>query len=88
MIRVFLEVMTLFFLPTLIYVAFAIATRRPGLSALAALDRMPVFVLSILGAGLVTGVLALLGSEGTGKPGQAYEPAVMKDGKLIPGHMR
>ena len=88
MIRVFLECLTLFFIPTVIYVAFAVLTRRPDTTVLTIVSRAPVLTLSVLGACIVTGVLGYFGNVGDGKPGQTYEPAVVKDGKVIPGHMR
>jgi hypothetical protein len=36
----------------------------------------------------VVTVMLLFSRVGDGKPGQAYEPAVFEDGKVIPGRMR
>ena len=88
MIRVLFEVFGLFLLPTALYVAFAMLTRGPGTSVAAIIVRAPVLVLSVLGVLLVTGVLALFGDVTDGKPGQAYQPATVKDGKVVPGQMR
>jgi len=79
----------LFLLPAMAYAAFKLLTLQPGASMAAALSRMPVLPLSLLGACLVAAVLALAESSGGGKPGQAYEPAqVSKDGQFIPGRMK
>lgn len=88
MVRIYFEVLSLFLLPTAVYMAFKLATLRPGHSASMVVAQAPVMVLSFLGLCLVVGVLALFGSEGDGRPGQTYEPAVVRDGKLIPGHMK
>ena len=88
MIRVLIEVFGLFLLPTAIYLAFALLTRSPGTSTTSIIARAPVLALSILGALLVTGVLALFGDVTDGKPGQVYQPATVKDGKVVPGQMR
>ena len=88
MIRVFIENLLLFLLPTALYVSFAMLVRRTDTSAIAVINRAPILTLAILGAGLVAIVMSLFGNIGDGKPGQAYEPAVFKDGKVIPGRMR
>ncbi len=88
MIRIYLEVLSLFLLPTAVYVAFKFATLRPGRTAGMVIAQAPVMVLSILGLGLVVGVLTLFGTEGDGRPGQTYEPAHVRDGQLIPGRMK
>lgn len=88
MIRVVIENFLLFLLPTVLYLAYALLTRQDDASATTVIARAPVVTLSILGASLVAMVLSIYGSIGDGKPGQTYEPATYKDGKLIPGRMR
>lgn len=88
MIRTYLEVLSLFLLPTATYVAFKFATLRPGHTAGMVIAQAPVLTLSALGLGLVVGVLSLFGTEGGGRPGQTYEPAQVRDGTLIPGRMK
>lgn len=88
MIRVFIESLMLFLAPTVLYVSFALLTRRDNTSSVAIISRAPILTLALLGASLVALVLSLFGNVGDGKPGQAYEPAVFKDGKVIPGRMK
>lgn len=88
MIRVLIENLLLFLLPTALYVSFGLLVRRSDTSAVQVINRAPILTLAILGASLVAIVLSVFGNVGEGKPGQAYEPAVFKDGKVIPGHMR
>lgn len=88
MIRVVIEIMLLFLLPTALYVSFALLTRGPETTSTAIISRAPVLMLAILGASLVSIVLSIFGNAGNGRPGQAYEPAVIKDGKVIPGRMK
>jgi Family of unknown function (DUF6111) len=88
MIRVFIENLLLFLLPTALYVSFALLVRRPETTAITVINRAPILPLAVLGASLVAIVLSLFGNVGDGKPGQAYEPAIFKDGKVIPGRMR
>ncbi|MEQ1698356.1 MAG: DUF6111 family protein [Hyphomicrobiaceae bacterium] len=88
MIRVFVENLLLFLLPTALYVSFALLVRRPESSAIAVINRAPILPLAVLGASLVAIVLSVFGNVGDGKPGQTYEPAVFQDGKVVPGRMR
>jgi hypothetical protein len=88
MIRVFIENLLLFLLPTALYVSFGLLTRKPETSAISVINRMPVLTLSVLGASLVAIVLSLFGNVGNGRPGDTYEPAVFKDGQVIPGRMK
>ncbi len=88
MIRVLIENMMLFLLPAALYLSFAFLNRRDGTSTAAVLNRAPMLTLAFLGAVLVGMVLAIFGNVGNGKPGDAYEPAVFKDGKVIPGRMK
>ena len=88
MIRSVIETLLIFLLPTALYVSFAMLWRRDNASFTMVLNRAPVLSLSLLGASLVFAVMMLFGHGGDGRPGQAYEPAVFKDGKVIPGHMR
>ena len=88
MTRVVIESLLIFLLPTALYVSFALLRRQDDTSVVAILNRAPVLALSLLGATMVFAVMALFGNVGDGKPGQAYEPAVYKDGKVIPGRMK
>jgi Family of unknown function (DUF6111) len=88
MIRIVIENLLLFLLPTLLYFSVAYMRRRDGASSVAILNDAPMLTLAVLGALLVFGVMAVFGSIGDGKPGQAYEPAQYKDGKVVPGRMK
>ena len=88
MIRVFIEAFLLFLLPSIIYFTFAFTTRPGGVSAGMVAARAPTLLLSVIGAALVFTVMVLFGRTGEGKPGQAYQPAVVKDGVFIPGRMQ
>jgi hypothetical protein len=88
MIRVVLENVLLFLLPTFIYVSYKLATRRNETTPTAVLEEAPLVVLFVLGALLMTAALTLFATTGGGKPGQAYQPGVLKDGKIEPGRMQ
>lgn len=96
MIRVVIENLLLFLLPTLIYVAYMLYLRskaesrdedgnKPPVSTL--LDDAPLLWLFVGGALLVIVTLATFGTTSGGKPGQQYVPGVLRDGKIEPGQI-
>ena len=92
MIRIVLENILLFLLPSLCYVAYIMLTKpektagaRGAEKAVAVLDDAPLLWLFGSGAVLVIITLILFGSTSGGKPGQRYEPPVLKDGQIEPG---
>jgi hypothetical protein len=87
MIRVVIENILLFLLPTLLYVGYVYLTREPGRGGARALDEAPLIWLFVAGALLVIVTLVAFGSTSGGRPGQQYVPPVMKDGKIVPGHI-
>jgi len=94
MMRVVLENMLLFLLPTLIYAIYMLAMREPGQDAgggtrrsTQVLDDAPLLWLFAAGALLVIVTLIAFGSISGGKPGQHYVPSVLKDGRVEPGHI-
>jgi hypothetical protein len=88
MIKIIIENLLVFFLPAALYISFGLLTRRTGTTVGAVFNRAPLLLLAVLGAGLVVAVMAMFGKVGDGKPGQAYEPAILKDGEVVPGRMR
>lgn len=85
MIRIVLENIFFFLLPTLFYLAY-IAFKRddwPGLWQV--LKAAPLVQLFTLGAAIMIGTLVLFSSRGGHKPGEAYTPPSYQDGKLDPG---
>ena len=88
MIRIVIENLLLFLLPTAAYVAFVILTRNDGTKAGQVIDEAPLIWLFVAGAALVVLTLIVFGDTSGGKPGQAYDPPTMKDGKIEPGRMR
>jgi hypothetical protein len=96
MIRTVIENLLLFLLPTLIYVAWILFTRvrrttesnndQAGLLS-DLLGDAPLVWLFVSGAFLVIVTLTFFGSSSGGKPGQHYQPSVLKDGKIQPGHI-
>jgi Family of unknown function (DUF6111) len=94
MIRIVIENFLLFLLPTFIYVAWVIMTKKntPNTKTKAATPAdifadAPVLWLFASGAVLVVVTLIAFGSTSGGKPGQRYEPSSIKDGQIKPGHI-
>ena len=89
MIRVVIENILLFLLPTLIYVAFMLVRRRDQPNAAQQIiDDAPVIWLLVTGAVVMIAGLAYFGTHTGGKPGEAYQPPVYRDGKIIPGQKK
>ena len=88
MTRLVIETMMLFLLPSALYLSFAFLTRRADTSSATVVSRAPMLTLSALGAILVFSVLTVFGTIGNGSSNQPYEPAVLKDGKVIPGRAK
>jgi len=86
-IRVIIENILLFLLPTLLYVAYVMVKGRdqPQQSPRQILDDAPLIWLFTAGAIMMIIGLAYFGSHTGGKPGQGYEPPVFRDGQVIPG---
>jgi len=89
MIRIVIENILLFLLPTALYVAF-IMLRRRGKSPQSPkqiLDDAPLIWLFAVGAVMMIAGLGYFASSTGGKPGQGYKPPVYKDGKIVPGQI-
>jgi len=88
MIRVVIENLLLFLAPTVIYVAYIYLSRRGKVTPQNVLDEAPLIWLCAAGAALVVITLLTFGSTSGGKPGQTYEPPVLRDGKIVPGKLK
>lgn len=95
MIRVVIENLLLFLLPTLAYIGWVLIARSdtlertPGgrIRASRILDDAPLLWLTAAGTVLLIVVLVAFGNATGGKPGQTYVPPVFKDGRIEPGRM-
>jgi len=89
MIRIIIENMLLFLLPTLVYVAYVFLKRRTeGADSSNLLDDAPLLWLFAAGAALVIFTLIYFASTSGGRPGQTYSPPVYRDGKIEPGQLK
>ena len=89
--RIVFENIILFLLPACLYVGYMVLVRRTGQSTRQVMDDAPLLMLFIAGIGLIAATLLIFGVRGAedeGRAGQAYEPSVYRDGKLIPGKVR
>jgi heme/copper-type cytochrome/quinol oxidase subunit 3 len=88
MIRIVLENIFFFLLPTLMYLVYvAFKTNDwPGLWAV--LKNAPLAQLFVTGAVIMIATLILFSSSAGHKPGEAYTPSTFQDGKLQPGNSR
>ncbi len=86
MIRIVIENVFLFLLPTLLYVTWIAFQKNkwPGLWTV--LKGAPLIKLFSTGAILMVTTLALFSSREGNKPGDAYQPPIFKDGRIEPGH--
>jgi hypothetical protein len=97
MIRTVIENVLLFLLPTLLYVAWVLFQRFRSEAAgdetgnqramVNVLDDAPLIWLFVTGALLVIVTLTVFGTSSGGKPGQHYQPSILKDGKIQPSHI-
>ena len=89
MIRIFVENLVLFLLPAAVYFAYMYLARdEHGNRTTSTMSEAPLLWLFGAGALLLLATLLIFGSTQGGKPGQSYEPAILKDGKIEPGHVR
>ena len=89
MIRLILENIILFLLPTLMYVIYTMIRRSEEKenTVSRALNSAPLVPLFAFGFVLMISVLAYFGAQSkSGKPGQVYYPPEVVNGKVKPGH--
>ncbi|MEQ1671271.1 MAG: DUF6111 family protein [Hyphomicrobium sp.] len=86
MIRIVIENIFVFLVPTLVYVAWIAFMRNdwPGLYTV--LRAAPLLNLFVLGAALMFGSMVAVSSRTRNAPGDTYVPPAIQDGKLQPGH--
>lgn len=85
MIRIVIENVFLFLLPTLLYVTWVAFEKNhwPGLWAV--VRQAPLVKLFAAGTVLMLTTLALFSSREGNKPGDAYRPQIFKDGQIERG---
>jgi Family of unknown function (DUF6111) len=89
MIRVIIENVLLFLLPTATYIGYALLTRRTASPADSVFNEAPLVWLFIAGALLVAATLVYYASITPGGTiGQVYTPPRVKDGRIEPGQLK
>jgi hypothetical protein len=90
MIRVIIENVLLFLLPSAMYVAYMLLVRRGDAPPGTVVSDAPLVWLFAAGALLVTVVMVYYATVSPGgPPGQAYTPPRMgKDGRIEPGQLK
>ncbi len=83
MIRIVIENLLLFLLPTLIYVGYRVLVRMQGGGVSGVLEGVPFVWLFAAGAITVAAFVIYFASFDGGRPGEAYYPPVQRDGKII-----
>lgn len=94
MIRILVENILIFLLPTLLYAAYVVATAPASENDAErtlgrVLEEAPYLWLATAGAILVVLSLIAFGNFDGGKPGTKYQPQIMKDGHIVhPGQVK
>ena len=90
MIRVVIENILLFLLPTAVYLGYMLLMRRGKTSASAVVNDAPLVWLFVAGALLVAATLIYYALDHARRlPGQTYTPPRMgKDGHIEPGQLK
>ncbi len=88
MIRIVIENLLLLILPTLIYFSYVfLSGGMKTRSRQQILNEAPLIWLLIAGILLAGAVVATFATFSGGKPGEAYRPAELRDGKIVPGRV-
>jgi hypothetical protein len=88
MIRIVIENILLFLLPTAIYVAYVLLTRRTT-AAGTVINDAPLVWLFVAGALIVAATLVYYGTNTPGgSPDKHYTPPRVKDGRIEPGELK
>ena len=87
MIRIIIENLLLFLMPTLIYVVYVFFRRSSDGENPAVLNDAPLLWLFAAGVFLMFATLLFFGSTSGWEPGAPYQPPVYRDGKIEPGRV-
>ncbi len=89
MMRVVIENILLFLLPTAVYLGYVLLTRRSASTAGEVINEAPLVWLFMLGALCVAATLVYYATiTPGGTMGQVYMPPRMKNGQIEPGQLK
>ncbi len=86
MIRIVIENIFFFLLPTIIYIIWIAFSDNEWRGLVATLNRAPLMRLFFAGAALMIGTLLVFSSHTYNSPNDVYVPASDENGKLEPAH--
>lgn len=86
MIRIAIENIFFFMLPTLLYIAWVAFADDEWAGLSTVIRRAPLAWLFAAGAALMVATLVIFSSRSRNNPHDVYVPASIEDGKLEPGH--
>ncbi len=90
MVRIVIQHLLLFLLPTVLYGTYVVWARRRALitgQPALGFQKGPWFWLIVSGGGLVLISLVAFAVFGGYGPEAVYEPATLKDGEIVPGRV-
>ena len=86
MIRIVIENIFFFLLPTLLYITWTAFSKNEWPGLMTVLSRGPLIRLFIAGAVLMLGTLIVFSSGTSNNPNDVYVPASVVNGKFEPAH--
>lgn len=86
MIRIVIEHLLLFLLPTIVYVVYHILVARRSTTVGEALSVAPLIWLFGAGLATVAAFIAYFATFEGGRPGEAYYPPVEQNGRIVPSN--
>lgn len=86
MVRIVIENLLLFLAPTIVYATYTLVRRRTTGDDTPVMSDAPLLWLFGGGVLLMVATLVLFADTRGGKPGEAYQPPIYQDGKIVPGH--
>jgi hypothetical protein len=88
MVRVIIENVLLFLLPTAVYVGYVFLVRKSSANTNQVLNEAPLIWLFLAGLTTIFVTVLVFGAKHEGSPDQVYEPPSYKDGKIVPGRVK
>ena len=86
MIRIVIENIFLFMLPTVLYLAWVAFTENEWAGLPTVIREAPLLRLFVAGAALIFATLVTFSSRSHNNPHDVYVPPSIEDGKIEPGH--
>ena len=88
MVRVIVENVLLFLLPTAVYLGYVYLVKKTSANANQVLNEAPLIWLFLAGLTTIFVTVLVFGAKHEGSPNQTYEPPSYKDGQIVPGRVK